>query len=99
MLSYLPRVAAVKKRGDDSEGLDPDIAWWIGYAYRFLCRKKGLTSRDLVGALPPKLRAGLYGPYHTFTNDEYLTERLYEDYLAHKPVPSGSGWKTEPNKD
>lgn len=80
LLSYLPEVAASKKGGR----ANPDAMWWIGYAYRLLCRKKGLASRDAVGALPPGLMAAMYPGYHTILNDECLLERLYADYRAGK---------------
>ena len=81
LLDYLPDVAASKKIGECS---DADQAWWIGYAYRFLCRKKSLRSKDVVKYLTPDIMAGVYPGYHTFTNEQYLLERLYSDYADNK---------------
>ena len=77
LMDYLPDVAASKKTGECSDAAQ---AWWIGYAYRFLCRKKSLRSRDVVKYLTPNIMAGIYPGYHTFTNEQYLVERLYSDY-------------------
>ena len=77
LMDYLPDVAASKKTGECSDAAQ---AWWIGYAYRFLCRKKSLRSKDVVRYLTPNIMAGIYPGYHTFTNEQYLVERLYSDY-------------------
>ena len=58
----------------------PELSWWVGWAYRFLTHNKELKSKEVVKAIPPKRLISVYPAYHTFLNDYYLLERLYEDY-------------------
>ena len=66
----------VTERGD----LNEDVAEFAGEMYRRLSQENGVSSADLVHVLPLEYMASIYPSYHTFTNDDYLLGRMYEDY-------------------
>ena len=67
---------------EKEDDFNPDIANFIGECYKRISIYYDILPKDIILNMPIKLMVIKYPSYHTFMNDDYLTERLYEDYCT-----------------
>ena len=60
---------------DDGLHFDPDVAYWIGSIYRYICFHSGYSSRYLADLLPFESMCARYEGFHTLDDIE-ATERI-----------------------